>query len=908
VKASSRLRHALSPRRSLAARLLFGFFLAFFIPGSLIVFVLVRRLSELKDNSVEQLTAVRSAQSTMQIKQDALFRAEWMDRRAAVAEEVGWSIASATAAALQFPDPVDVSPPQPDTEGHLWNPFPAEDTVAFIASSHAQDPQARRDFARTFLVAKLLRNARERRPAVRSVSVWTASGVMRMSPWLDIHDGIRQSNGALADFGFNQVARFPERRPAGGDSAIWFSGREGPRFTPDNRTVSLFLPVRDDGGVLIAAVAVDIDARRTVTESLEPGEMPGDVWFVVDGAGRPIFMTARAAELLSWLPAGGQTLGESADPERQKLARALLVSPRTVGNYRFGGAACRLASAKVRTTGWVFVEGLSGPALARLAAEAQEEIQPKSYSDLQHYTMLVFLYLAVAVLAVVVLLSRRISEPILSLVHAAEEIGQGRSVEVKGGGSRDELGRLAAAIGRMGRRVERRVETLRRLHALFRASYQATDLGEVLSRASEAIAAFTRAERVWFYLYDPDTNRLSAQWPGWNITEETTSQLVTSAEAPSIAGMVFKTGEPYVTNDLDRDPYVNRKLQSIVHASNALFCPLKEEDKTFGVAVATNRTGGFGHEEVDAMTSFADAASLLIKNARLYTTLSGTVEELRRASRLKDHFLQNVNHELRTPLTSIVGWTDLLEEGDVDEKTLRRGLKQMRQSARLLLALIDDLLDLARTDRGTLALDLRPVSLTEVAQRSIETVRLMAEARGVVLILAPPPEGAAIVRADPLRLQQILWNLLANAIKFTPRHGRVVVRIDREPERHLVSVEDDGVGIPEGELPHVFERFRQVDGSPTRRHPGMGIGLALARSLVELHGGTIWAESVVGHGSRFTFSLPITAADRRTSPGSLHRLEPGRPPEENDDADVDDEDAEAASGAADGNVGRAGEN
>src|SRR5204863_6149122 len=157
------------------------------------------------------------------------------------------------------------------------------------------------------------------------------------------------------------------------------------------------------------------------------------------------------------------------------------------------------------------------------------------------------------------------------------------------------------------------------------------------------------------------------------------------------------------------------------------------EERTIGVAVAINRTGGFGHEEVDAMTSFADAASVLIQNARLYATLSGTVEELRRASRLKDHFLQNVNHELRTPLTSIVGWTDLLEEETIGEETLRRGLKQARLSARVLLALIDDLLDLARMERGTLALALSPVSLADVVNRSIETVRLMAEGRGVVL-------------------------------------------------------------------------------------------------------------------------------------------------------------------------------
>lgn len=265
------------------------------------------------------------------------------------------------------------------------------------------------------------------------------------------------------------------------------------------------------------------------------------------------------------------------------------------------------------------------------------------------------------------------------------------------------------------------------------------------------------------------------------------------------------------------------------------------------------------------MTSLADAASLLISNARLYAMLTGTVEELRRASRLKDHFLQNVNHELRTPLTSIVGWTDLLEEADVDDVTLRRGLKQVRQSARVLLALIDDLLDLARMDRGALALELRPVSLAVVIQRSLDTVRLMAESRGVVLIAAPLPDNMVSVRADALRLQQVLWNLLANAIKFTPRHGRVIVRVDREPERYLIGVEDDGIGIPETELSHIFERFRQVDGSPTRRHPGMGIGLALARSLVELHGGSIWAESGPGRGSRFTFSLPIPPGERRSA-------------------------------------------
>jgi signal transduction histidine kinase len=450
------------------------------------------------------------------------------------------------------------------------------------------------------------------------------------------------------------------------------------------------------------------------------------------------------------------------------------------------------------------------------------------------------------------------------LVAAAEEIGEGRPVQLAGPRSPDELGRLAAAIDRMGKRVARRVETQRRLHHLSRAGYRTTDVKEILARSSEAIGAFTRAETVLFLLYDPNTNRLEGAWPGWNLSEELAAQVKIPIDARSIAATVYKSGDAYYSNDLEHEAYVHLEMKKMFGGRNALFAPLKTDRETIGVVVAINRPGGFGREEVDAITSFADVASLLLKNIRLYSTLTGTVEELRRASRLKDHFLQNVNHELRTPLTAIVGWTDLLMEESLDEKTLRKGLSQVRQSARVLLALIDDLLDLARMDRGSLALDRKPVSLPDVIQRSIDTVRMMADGRLVSIIFAPPPASMSLVRADPLRLQQILWNLLANAIKFSRRHGRIVVRVERDPERYLVSIEDDGIGIPSGELSHVFERFRQVDGSPTRQHAGMGIGLALARSLVELHGGSIWADSIVGKGSRFTFTLPIRPGDRRS--------------------------------------------
>jgi signal transduction histidine kinase len=865
VKGFARLPRWLDPRRSIVSRLLVGFFLAFLVPAGLFVFLLERRLLDLERSSVQSFAASRTAEATMRIRQDTSFRAELLARRAQIVEEAAWTLADAMRIALTEEQAAgtEVAALAADSHGHLWTEKPEEDSVAYLSMERANELLGRKDFVRTRKVATLMKLLRERRPSMKSMSVWTASGVLRHSPWLNIHEGIRQSGGALERFAFNRPARFPPLPPVSGDDAVWTPAFGGPRLTGDPRFVTLSVPVRSAAGVLFAVISVDVDARRYFIEALEPGEVQGDIRFALDGAGHALLMPPRAARVLGWRGNAGEKLQDSRDAARRRLAREVLASPETIERYEMQGSPNLLASARVRGPGWIFVEGLSSEALSAIGREAELEIQPRSYSDLRRDVLLIFVYLLIAVLLSVLLVARRISAPVSELVRAAEEIGRGKPAQVSRSSSPDELGRLATALEKTSRRVERRVETLRRLHLLYRASYRTGDLKEALAQCAEAIAAFTRAERVWFFLHDPATDRLKAAWPGWNLPEELVQGMEIPVESQSISGMVFRSGELYYSNDLERDPHVHRELQKALDARNGMFAPLKTEEATIGVVAAVNRPGGFGSEEADAMTSFADAASLMIRQARLTAELTGTVDELRRASRLKDHFLQNVNHELRTPLTSIVGWTDLFEEQEVDEKTLKRGLRQVRQSSRVLLALIDDLLDLARLDRGALSLDWKPVDLADVLQRSMDTVRLMADARGVALILAPLPEPLSGLRADPLRLQQVLWNLLVNAIRFTSRHGRIIVRVEEEPERFVISVEDDGIGIPESELPHVFERFRQVDGTPTRRYPGMGIGLSLARSIVELHGGTIWAESLVGQGSRFSFTLPIRPADRR---------------------------------------------
>jgi signal transduction histidine kinase/HAMP domain-containing protein len=854
----------LDPRTSIAARLVLGFFLAFLLPGAVFVLLTQRRLSSLQAASAEQVAAVRVAETQMRMAQDVAFRAEWIDRRARIAEEAAWTLADAAAGALLGPSPEEPTRLALDREGHLWTEIPEEESVA-IVSTRAADPEAaRRDAIRLRSLAPLMARLRERRPSVHGVGIWTASGAVRLSPWLDFRRADHAAAADLERFVLHPDPGFPPSKPATGDEAIWVGLPGGPGEAAAGRKVAtVFVPVRDAAGRVVAGVSLDVDPRRYVADAFETWDPVGDFWLAIDASGSAITMTPRAAAALGWSGAATGTLSEAASPELKRLALKTLKAPRSAEAYVVDGQTLRITSARVAATGWVLLEGLSGEAVETIQAEAVRAFPPASYSGLKRDLLLLFALLALAVLGAVGLVSRRISAPVGTLVHAAEEVGRGRPVELSPEAP-DEIGRLSAAIGAMSQRVTRRVETLRRLHAFSRSAYRMTDVKEVLGRSTQAIAAFTGAERVWFHLYDRNTNRLEAAQPSWNVSEEMAAKLKVSVDARSISGLVFRTGEAYCSNDLDRDPYANRDLQKIVVGRNVVVVPLKTEEETLGVAVAINRPGGFGQEEVDAVTSFADLASLLLRNARLYGTLTATVDELRHASRLKDHFLQNVNHELRTPLTAIVGWTDLFEEEEIDEKTTRRGLRQIRQSARVLLALIDDLLDLARLERGALTMDLKLVSLSEVIGRSVETVRLMAESRGVVLILAPMPEPMPPVRADALRLQQILWNLLSNAIHFTPQHGRVVVRVERERERYLVSVEDDGIGIPESELPHVFERFRQVDGSATRGHAGMGIGLALARSLVELHGGTIWASSVVGQGSRFTFALPIRPAERRS--------------------------------------------
>ena len=246
------------------------------------------------------------------------------------------------------------------------------------------------------------------------------------------------------------------------------------------------------------------------------------------------------------------------------------------------------------------------------------------------------------------------------------------------------------------------------------------------------------------------------------------------------------------------------------------------------------------------------ARTTLLEDARL------AKDAAEKASRAMDEFLATVSHELRTPLNAMLGWTRLLRSDTVPESARPKALETIERNATVQAQLIEDLLDISRIISGKMRLEVAPVDLVAVVESALEVVRPAADAKGV--ILRPVLDSSAShVTGDAARLQQVVWNLLANAVKFTPKGGRVDIRLVRIDSSVELTVRDTGVGIPVDFLPHVFERFRQADGASTRSHGGLGLGLAIVKNIVELHGGTASVESAgKGEGASFFVRLPLS--------------------------------------------------
>ncbi len=321
----------------------------------------------------------------------------------------------------------------------------------------------------------------------------------------------------------------------------------------------------------------------------------------------------------------------------------------------------------------------------------------------------------------------------------------------------------------------------------------------------------------------------------------------------------------------------------------------------------------FGHPDRAVFTQRADRmiigvaaqAAIAIDNARLYSAAQREIAERKRAeaererlfvseteareraeneTRMKDEFLATVSHELRTPLNAILGWANILRTTD-NADDIPEGLKVIERNARAQARIIEDLLDMSRIISGKVRLDIQQIDLVPVIKTAIESASPMAAAKNIRITSEIDPR-AGTISGDPARVQQILWNLLTNALKFTPKGGSVHVVSEHVESSVAIRVSDSGIGIAADFLPHVFGRFRQADASTTRHHSGLGLGLAIVKNLVELHGGAVRADSPgASQGSTFTITLPIVAVFQSTS--DLRRACPDREAEpRNTNADL----------------------
>ena len=298
--------------------------------------------------------------------------------------------------------------------------------------------------------------------------------------------------------------------------------------------------------------------------------------------------------------------------------------------------------------------------------------------------------------------------------------------------------------------------------------------------------------------------------------------------------------------------------------------PLIAQGRTLGALTFATGDSGRVYSEADLQFAkdIAHRAALAIDNSQAYT-------QAQRANRLKDEFLATLSHELRTPLNAIVGYARMLRAGLLADGREPKAIETIERNASLLTQIVEDVLDVSRIVSGKVRLDVQPVELPKIVEQSVETIMPAANAKGIRVRTTLDPRAAPIA-GDPGRLQQIIWNLLSNAVKFTNRGGQVQVRLERVNSHVEIAVSDTGIGIAPEFVPHLFERFRQADGGTTRAHGGLGLGLAIARHLAEMHGGTIHASSHgSGTGATFTVRLPVMAVhaaattERRVHPQGL---------------------------------------
>jgi GAF domain-containing protein/PAS domain-containing protein len=421
-------------------------------------------------------------------------------------------------------------------------------------------------------------------------------------------------------------------------------------------------------------------------------------------------------------------------------------------------------------------------------------------------------------------------------------------------------GHLAVLLenARLHRETAQRLREVTTLYEFARRMSTTLDLGVLLDSVVTTLREVLRCRAANIMLLNPKTDMLEIRAAAG--VKDRWRREARLRVGEGIAGRVVQEKRPIYVPDTREDP---RFVVFDPSVRSILCVPLIVGDRAIGaLSVDDDTPHAFQPEHERLLTVVAAQAAAAIENARLFYELRIHAEELRRAyeelqeaDRLKDEIVQNVSHELRTPLTFIKGYVDLLIDGSMGPLTeaQREALGIIAEKTNLLNRLVGDIVTLQRIDRGTLAFE--AVDIVGLARISVQGFQLTATQSGLEITLEDPG-GPLLVWGDRERLSQVLDNLLHNAVKFSPNGGRITVRVVDRGDHAEVSVQDTGIGIPPDKLDRIFERFYQVDGSTRRRFGGMGLGLAIVKRIVEAHGGRVWAESELGKGSTFYFTIP----------------------------------------------------
>lgn len=403
-------------------------------------------------------------------------------------------------------------------------------------------------------------------------------------------------------------------------------------------------------------------------------------------------------------------------------------------------------------------------------------------------------------------------------------------------------------------RVELSASKLSRLVEISRELNAKTNVDDLLTYIITQAALLTSAEAASILLLDPNTRQLRFKAASNDPTHAMKDMLVPIDS--SIAGAVLQANEPMIIADVSHDPRWNQQVDEEIdfRTSSILGVPMHNMDQPMGVLEALNKQNGrFTDEDVETLAILADIAGVAVEKARLIEELQQAYADLNELDQRKTDFIAIASHELRTPLSIILGYVSFLrEEAD---PLMAEHLDSVMEAAIRLRSLIQDMLNLRYIDSGNTALALRPVDLVGFV-RVLAGKDETAVARQQTLF-THLPNRAIMVHIDPDVMEIVFNNLLDNAIKFSPNGAIIDITVEQRGNEAWFHIRDQGVGIPPDKLERVFKRFYQVEHHLRRRFEGLGLGLAIAKELVELHNGRIWAESVPEQGSHFYVALPL---------------------------------------------------